>query len=26
MWNHALGTDWKEKMTIERIEGLFRRL
>jgi 3-deoxy-alpha-D-manno-octulosonate 8-oxidase len=26
MWNHALGSDWQEKMTIERIEGLFRRM
>ena len=26
MWNHAIGTDWKDKITIERIEGLFRRL
>lgn len=26
MWNHAIGTDWKEKITIEFIEGLFRRM
>jgi 3-deoxy-alpha-D-manno-octulosonate 8-oxidase len=26
MWNHAIGTDWKEKVTIESIEKLFRRL
>ena len=26
MWNHAIGTDWKEKISIEFIEGLFRRL
>jgi len=25
MWNHAIGTDWKEKITIELIEDLFRR-
>jgi 3-deoxy-alpha-D-manno-octulosonate 8-oxidase len=26
MWNHAIGTDWKEKVTIKDIEALFRRL
>ena len=26
MWNHAIGTDWKEKVSIETIEALFRRL
>jgi hypothetical protein len=26
MWNHAIGTDWKEKVTIDSIEKLFRRL
>jgi 3-deoxy-alpha-D-manno-octulosonate 8-oxidase len=26
MWNHAIGSDWQDKMTIERIEGLFRRM
>lgn len=26
MWNHAIGTDWKEKITVKDIEGLFRRL
>lgn len=26
MWNHAIGSDWKEKVTIKSIEGLFRRL
>jgi 3-deoxy-alpha-D-manno-octulosonate 8-oxidase len=26
MWNHAIGNDWKEKITIKIIEGLFRRL
>lgn len=26
MWNHALGTDWKEKITLKDMEGLFRRL
>ena len=26
MWNHAIGADWKEKITIESIKELFRRL
>lgn len=26
MWNHAIGTDWKEKITIETIEALYRRM
>jgi 3-deoxy-alpha-D-manno-octulosonate 8-oxidase len=26
MWNHAIGSDWKEKVSVESIEGLFRRL
>jgi 3-deoxy-alpha-D-manno-octulosonate 8-oxidase len=26
MWNHAIGSDWKEKITINDIEALFRRL
>ena len=26
MWNHAIGTDWKDKVSIETIEDLFRRL
>jgi len=26
MWNHALGTDWKEKITLKDMEGLFKRL
>lgn len=26
MWNHAIGTDWKEKITVEKIAALFRRL
>ena len=26
MWNHAIGTDWKEKITIESISELYRRL
>ena len=26
MWNHALGTDWKEKITLKDMEELFRRL
>ena len=26
MWNHAVGPDWKEKITVQSIEKLFRRL
>ena len=26
MWNHAIGTDWKEKMTLRDIEALYRRM
>lgn len=26
MWNHAIGTDWEEKITVKDIEALFRRL
>jgi 3-deoxy-alpha-D-manno-octulosonate 8-oxidase len=26
MWAHAMGSDWKEKVSIESIEKLFRRL
>jgi 3-deoxy-alpha-D-manno-octulosonate 8-oxidase len=26
MWNHAIGTDWKDKVSIETIEALFKRL
>ena len=26
MWNHAVGHDWKNSVTIETLEGLFRRL
>ncbi|MBS1681844.1 MAG: iron-containing alcohol dehydrogenase [Bacteroidetes bacterium] len=26
MWNHAIGPDWKEKITIESISELYRRL
>jgi 3-deoxy-alpha-D-manno-octulosonate 8-oxidase len=26
MWNHAIGTDWKEKIDIGFIESLFRRM
>ncbi len=26
MWNHAIGTDWKEKVTFESIENLFKRM
>jgi 3-deoxy-alpha-D-manno-octulosonate 8-oxidase len=26
MWNHAIGSDWKEKVAISDIEALFRRL
>jgi 3-deoxy-alpha-D-manno-octulosonate 8-oxidase len=26
MWNHAIGTDWKSKITLETVKDLFRRL
>jgi 3-deoxy-alpha-D-manno-octulosonate 8-oxidase len=26
MWNHAIGTDWREKITLDIIKDLFRRL
>jgi len=26
MWNHAIGTDWKEKITIDKIKDLYKRL
>lgn len=26
MWNHAIGIDWKEKITLDTIKDLFRRL
>ena len=26
MWNHAIGPDWKEKITIETIKDLYKRL
>jgi len=26
MWNHAIGPDWKEKITIDTIKGLYRRM
>jgi 3-deoxy-alpha-D-manno-octulosonate 8-oxidase len=26
MWNHAIGPDWKDTITIETIEGLYRRM
>jgi 3-deoxy-alpha-D-manno-octulosonate 8-oxidase len=26
MWNHAIGTDWREKITLDTIKDLFRRL
>ena len=26
MWNHAIGSDWQQKVTVESIEKLFRRL
>jgi 3-deoxy-alpha-D-manno-octulosonate 8-oxidase len=26
MWNHAIGADWKEKITLDTIKDLFRRL
>jgi len=26
MWNHAIGLDWKDKISLKDIEGLFRRM
>ena len=26
MWNHAIGTDWKDKVTLDGIKELYRRL
>jgi 3-deoxy-alpha-D-manno-octulosonate 8-oxidase len=26
MWNHAIGTDWKEKITLDTIKDLYRRM
>jgi 3-deoxy-alpha-D-manno-octulosonate 8-oxidase len=26
MWNHAIGTDWKTKVTLDTVKDLFRRL
>ncbi len=26
MWNHALGSDWKEKLTVDSIKELYKRL
>ena len=26
MWNHAVGENWKEKITIDLIKGLYKRL
>lgn len=26
MWNHAIGSDWKEKITIDTIKDLYKRL
>jgi 3-deoxy-alpha-D-manno-octulosonate 8-oxidase len=26
MWNHAVGTDWKEKVTLDTIKALYRRM
>ncbi len=26
MWNHAIGADWKDKITIDTIEALYRRM
>jgi len=26
MWNHAIGTDWKDKITLDNIKDLFRRM
>ena len=26
MWNHAIGTDWKSKITLDTIKDLFKRM
>jgi 3-deoxy-alpha-D-manno-octulosonate 8-oxidase len=26
MWNHAIGPDWKEKITIDKIKELYKRM
>jgi 3-deoxy-alpha-D-manno-octulosonate 8-oxidase len=26
MWNHAIGTDWKTKVTLDTVKDLFRRM
>lgn len=26
MWNHAIGTDWKDKITLDTIKALYRRM
>ena len=26
MWNHAVGMDWKQKISIKTIKGLYKRL
>ena len=26
MWNHAIGTDWKSKVTLDIVKDLFKRL
>ena len=26
MWNHAIGADWKETVTLDTIKDLYRRL
>ena len=26
MWNHAIGLDWKSKVTLDTVKDLFRRL
>lgn len=26
MWNHAIGTDWKQKVTLQTVKDLFKRL
>jgi len=26
MWDHAVGPDWRETITVERLEDLYRRL
>jgi len=26
MWNHAIGTDWKDKVSLDTIKDLYKRM